>query len=62
MEVVKHNLRKRAREDRGHTHSEYLAMCNDTLIDIATNIEENEALARSLPTCHSLSLISISQD
>ena len=44
MEIVKHNLRKRAREEVTPIPSIY----NNALVDIATNSEENEALAGSL--------------
>ena len=41
VERVKHNLRKRAREEVTPIPSIY----SDALVDIATNSEENEALA-----------------
>ena len=50
VERVKHNLRKQAREEVTPIQSIY----NDALVDIATNSEENEALAGSLPTFLSL--------
>ena len=50
VERVKHNLRKRAREEVTPIPSIY----NDALVDIATNSEENEALAGRLPTFPSL--------
>ena len=50
VERVKHNLRKRAREEFTPIPSIY----NDVLVDIATKCEENEALAGSLPTFPSL--------
>ena len=50
VEGVKHNLRKRAREEVTPIPSIY----NDTLVDIATNSEENEAPSGRLPTFPSL--------
>ena len=50
MEIVKHNLRKRAREEVTPIPSIY----NNALVDIATNSEENEALAGSLPNVFAL--------
>ena len=53
VEIVKHNLRKRAREEVTPIPSIY----NNALVDIATNSEENEALAGSLPTLPSLTFL-----
>ena len=50
MERIKHNLRKQAQEEVTPISSIY----NDPLVFIATNSEENEALAVSLPTFASL--------
>ena len=50
VERVKHNLRKRAREEVTPISSIY----NDALVDIATNSEENKTLAGRLPTFPSL--------
>ena len=50
MERIKHNLRKQAQEEVTPISSIY----NDPLVFIATNSEENEVLAVSLPTFASL--------
>ena len=49
VERVKHNLRKRAQEEV----TPILSIYNDALVDIATNSEENEALAE-YPGRHTL--------
>ena len=55
VERVNHNLRS-GLEKRSHP-----SIYNDALVDIATNSEENEALAGSLPTFPSLKSLSVSQ-
>ena len=50
VKKVKHNLKMRAREEVTLIPSIY----NDALVGIATNSEENEALAESLPAFPSL--------